>query len=144
MIQCPHPPLKCTRKRTYRSISRRCVKCRYTCRSSRALLRNRPLRRQLQTQIPLQIHLLEHLVVSNITRNHSANLLGFQQLSQPNTRHSRIIADHCEVCEVGTIAERVDERVWYARETETADEKGRVGFHVFDGFLGGGDYLVDS
>jgi len=37
----------------------------------------------------------------------------------------------------------VDERVWDAAQAETAAEEGAVGFHVCDGFAGGGEYFVD-
>ena len=37
----------------------------------------------------------------------------------------------------------VDEGVRDAAEAEAAGEQGRVGFHVFDGFGGGGEDFVD-
>lgn len=89
---------------TYCSISRWCVESRYTRSTSSALLCDSALRGQLQTQLTLEIHLLEHLVVSNVTRNHGADLLRLQKLSKSDTRHTGVIADDCEVCKIASVA----------------------------------------
>lgn len=106
----------------HRAEGRGGVECGYTLASCRTPFGERALGREFEFDFAGQVLLFEHLVLTDVTGDHLADLLGRQELAETGSGDTCVVGDGRQSSNGGLFCDGVNQRVGHATQTEATAE----------------------